>query len=144
MKKSGSRNSQCFKPWAFHYRYRSITTLQFIGKSSQITCLHWPLVLLKPALSQNYLNLLKWEIKINKVIFNGGKCKYYAGDYYYMRDLRLPFMWQEHENVTKQQINPTQDTLGKFSVHIKKGNIQPFQEWKKSEEGMKKRNKCGT
>lgn len=61
-----------------------------------------------------------------------------------MRDLRLPFMWKEHENVTKQQINPTQDTLGKFSVHIKKGNIQPFQEWKKSEEGMKKRNKCGT
>lgn len=101
-----------FKHGAFHFRCRSIgtTTLQSTGKSSQTTCLHLSMVLGKPVLSQNYLNLLKWGIKINKMKVNRDKCKYCTGDYY-RGDLRLFFTWKEHENGTRQQ---TQDVLMKI------------------------------
>lgn len=58
-----------------------------------------------------------------------------------MGDQRLFFMWKEYENVTEQQ---TKDTRGRYGVHIKEGNFQPFEEWVKSEEDLenKKINKC--
>lgn len=49
------------------------TIFQFTEKSSQTTCLHLPMFSLKPALFQNYLNLLKRGIKINKMKFNRDK-----------------------------------------------------------------------
>lgn len=51
------------------------TIFQFIEKNSQTACLHLPMFSLKPALFQNYLNLLKWGIKINKMKFNRDKLR---------------------------------------------------------------------